>query len=83
MSKAVLIVEMPEKCSMCHFVNGDHMCHATYKTFSAEDRPNEKRADWCPLKELPERQKYFPDDKYEEKWQDGFNECLYEIAGEW
>ena len=55
MAKAVLIMDMPEDCTMCKFWNSkDDECYAT----GAEElslNSEEAKPDWCPLLELPEK----------------------------
>ena len=52
MSKAVLVMDMPEACSKCklHCVTpyGEYLCCAVRKNIPCAEIP-----DWCPLRELP------------------------------
>lgn len=57
MSKAVLVLDMPESCDMCdliEMVNGKMYCGVKGCGQCAEDyivcRP-----DWCPLREIPQK----------------------------
>jgi hypothetical protein len=90
MSKAVLVMDMPESCSKCKFmyefqetkkcqlmnVLNNGASKLSQSTFT------EKRHDWCPLRELPEK---IPELKsgYEDLSTSirrvGFNACLDEI----
>lgn len=57
MSKAVLVIDMPESCDMCDFmdmVNGEMYCGVPGCGEFAEDYIM-CRPDWCPLIELPEK----------------------------
>lgn len=76
MSKAVLVMDMPEqvckKCALCYETENDdeYLCCATGKFV-----PNGKKPDWCPLRELP--------DKKCGAWTDGmiaaYNKYLSEV----
>jgi hypothetical protein len=62
MMKAKLIIDMPEKCDhcrfFCQFEDGEDFCCALsflkYFTDDEIDYVGSKRADWCPLEEMPE-----------------------------
>ena len=84
MSKAVLVMDMPECCADCacsYFERGSKelnlICGAT-----GEDANNVGKPDWCPLRELPEK---IPELKsgYEDISTSirrvGWNACLDEI----
>lgn len=55
MAKAVLVMDIPEDCTMCKFWNSkDDECYATgVEELSLNSE--EAKPDWCPLRELPER----------------------------
>lgn len=60
MSKAILVMDMPEKCSecsVCHVVDGNAICQAKITGDSVEGRltATYTKPDWCPLRELPEK----------------------------
>lgn len=82
MAKAVLIIDMPEDCTMCKFWNSkDDECYATgVEELSLNSE--EAKSDWCPLRELPEK---IPELKsgYEDLSTSirrvGWNACLDEI----
>lgn len=81
MSKAVLVMDMPESCDKCTLCcmtpYGEYMCCKMRKNV-----PDGEKPDWCPLRELQEK-------KGGDKWQDeisdsynaGWNACLEEIEG--
>lgn len=55
MSKAVLVMDMPEqvcqKCTLCYETEDDeYLCCAVGKL-----APDGEKPDWCPLRELPEK----------------------------
>lgn len=82
MAKAVLIIDMPEqvcqKCTLCYETENDdeYLCCATGKLV-----PDGKKPDWCPLRELPERETEMTDaddlgNDYVRVTMDGWNNCL-------
>lgn len=83
MSKAVLVMDMPEDCLHCKYLNSDTgECYATgaektmFTEWVEEDKP-----DWCPLHPMPEN--LIPDPEEKGKgWVDGWNACIDAITGE-
>ena len=60
--KAILVVDMPEKCEECQFYDGD-CCYATgvkkWGGLSFRSVDNWKiREEWCPLKPMPKELVY-------------------------
>ena len=76
MDKAVLVMDMPERCDMCDLRYtlpfGNKVCYMKFKGVTGEKRP-----DWCPLRELPEKKKtnYYMNNK-EKGIVEGWNACL-------
>ena len=93
MSKAVLVMDMPESCSRCKFMyefQGIKKCQLMNVLNNGASKLSqstftEKRHDWCPLRELPEK---MPDLEhgYENVEKSiirtGWNACLDAIAKE-
>ena len=88
MAKAVLVMDMPEqvcqKCTLCYETENDdeYLCCATGKLV-----PDGKKPDWCPLRELPERETEMTDaddlgNDYVRGTMDGWNNCLDMILRE-
>lgn len=89
MSKAVLVMDMPECCAdcPCSFFERDNpelnlICGAT-----GEDANNVGKPDWCPLVPVPEHitEPIDADDigkDYSEGTMDGWNACIDAITGE-
>jgi hypothetical protein len=75
MSKAILVLDMPEKCIDCPILeychNNDGKCDLNI------------RQSWCPLKEPPEREESsYSFDEFEDGHVYGWNACIDEILGE-
>lgn len=84
MSKAVLVIDMPEGCNDC-VLNNCHFCDVTNENIESYmyDIMEVDKPDWCPLKELPHRRYHsiygVPIEMSEDKiW----NECISKILGE-
>ena len=84
MSKAVLVMDMPESCSECALF-GDHYsdmcCRALDNRGINYPYPKDFRQDWCPLKPLPEED----NDEHFLGWSRGYklgwNDCINAIVG--
>ncbi len=88
MDKAVLIMDMPESCDMCDFVDDKQPPRYGEKTLycgipgMGEDVTDyiACRPEFCPLRELPEKKELYLSIN---KWYCvGFNDCLDDILGE-
>lgn len=84
MSKAVLVLDMPEGCNDC-VLNNCHFCDVTNKNIESYmyDIMEVDKPDWCPLKELPDEihsKEYL--DEYCDGYDDGWNSLRKEILGE-
>lgn len=82
MSKAILIMDMPESCADCQLRNsvkrGYVICFSTLEALSEADY-YDKKPEWCPLQELPEKMKTGTGEHGEKMFRAGFNACLDEI----
>jgi len=95
MSKAILVMDMPESCSKCKFMyefQGIKKCQLMNVLNNGASKLSQstftqKRHDLCPLRELPEKNLNNPELKpgvyYTEKgyevFKSGWNACLDEI----
>jgi hypothetical protein len=102
MSKAVLVMDMPESCDMCDFADDTQPPRYGERTLYCnapcigEDVTDyiACRPDWCPLRELPEKNPNNPElgnqagisqpgvyytEKGYEVYKRGWNACLDEI----
>lgn len=64
MSKSIILIETPQRCSMCKFLNGTengyHYCHMLdfdYQVDEYMQSTPKGKPDWCPLKEVPDKKK--------------------------
>ena len=80
MPKAVLVMDMPEqvcqKCTLCYETEDDeYLCCAVGKLV-----PDGEKPDWCPLRELPEKEHNDNGyDEYSDGYDAGWNACLNKI----
>lgn len=87
MSKAVLVMDMPESCPDCRFFESDwRECYAISKRYNRE-MTEEAKPNWCPLRELPEKKEELAIEQYEfgglgKAFVSGWNACLDAIAKE-
>ena len=84
MSKAILIIDMPEACNKCEFyqlaIYASGKLHGTCARTREYVSPEEvtiKKSDKCPLKPMPEKYSIGDDDYIE-----GWNDCIDELLGE-
>ena len=89
MSKAILVMDMPESCTECQFCREideiDACCEIAREPRDESlcrmiGKYDKERPDWCPLKEVPGRDKesHYPDE-YMDGFTDGWNRCIDNI----
>lgn len=80
MSKAVLVIDMPDNCASCKFLNDSYdypECIITGETRGYNFEKYEKKMDKCPLQEMPEKSHTGKSDYYQwGDWEDGWNACI-------
>ena len=82
MAKSILIMDMPESCDMCDFTemaNGKLYCGIPGCGKLADDYIA-CRAEWCPLKPIPEKRDMRFLDDASEYYRQGWNACIDEIC---
>lgn len=86
MSKAVLVMDMPESCPDCRFFESDWKeCYAISKRYNRDVMTEEAKPNWCPLRELPEKREinhnknHYISNFWTEAKGVGWNACLDEI----
>lgn len=86
MSKAVLVMDMPNSCIGCNFL----YCNVESNVDSCQamevsrivDLEKEDKPDWCPLRHVPEKkEKYSLMGDNSAGRVDGWNACIDEILG--
>ena len=91
MAKAVLVMDMPERCDKCLLLlkipqkDGLALCLARPTNGQEEYNPKREkswRPDWCPLRKLPEKKKLTYADLSADNKASGWNDCLDEILKE-
>lgn len=57
MSKAILVIDMPDKCKDCtlHEMAGDFNKHLCVPMQRTHDKFSNTKPDWCPLRLVPEK----------------------------
>lgn len=83
MSKAVLVIDMPENCYECPMLNGSDECilqDEDTNAFYADDYDGLRKG--CPLRELPEKKDTRKALSWEhKKYMGGWNACIDAITG--
>ena len=77
MSKAVLVMNMPENCQECPMKHDDY-CEADAEKRNAYFH---EIPDWCPLVPLPEKKPEYLSVNSEKGYCDGWNACIDAITG--
>lgn len=81
MSKAVLVMDMPESCYQCPFGNDDAECDVVGRPFDVNTKI--EKPDWCPLRPMPEKKSEEVPIAYTHfgAYKDGWNACIDAIGG--
>ena len=77
MTKAILIMDMPDYCNDSYAMNmslSGRFCRAAEESLPVKA----ERPDWCPLRELPEKANH-PDYCDNGRFDKGWNACLDKI----
>ena len=85
MSKAILVMDMPDSCMGCNFLycdaeNNSESCQAREKS-RIVDLEKEDKPDWCPLREMPEEREENHIGTYEYNFNEGWNACIDAMIG--
>ena len=83
MSKAILVIDMPESCAKCPFFEdhyNDMCCSASQNRTINYPYPKDFRQEWCPLRVPPAEELIWFEDAGSD-YERGFNACLDEILG--
>lgn len=88
MKKAVLLMNVPEKCLDCNLcvldMDGSISCYYNKREICSNVGENNSRPEWCPLRPLPDRKEITETYKWEDRlpsFKCGWNWCLDKITG--
>ena len=88
MKKAVLLMNVPEKCLDCNLcvldMDGSISCYYNKREICSNVGENNSRPNWCPLRPSPDRKEITETYKWEDRlpsFKCGWNWCLDEITG--
>ncbi len=85
MSKAILVIDMPDSCSKCPLFGGfysDMCCKGLNNRGINYPYPENFRQDWCPLKPVPEKKlAYITSSDHLIGFGEGYNACIDDIIG--
>lgn len=74
MSKAILVIDMPNSCNECDIMCPQYYAAIEYKEINEGMKPSD-----CPLREVPEKKIHT---LYSiGAWNSGYNACIDEILG--
>ena len=83
MSKAILVMDMPKSCAecpCCYITEGCYsdICQVNY--FGLEEGYEKGRPNWCPLRELPQKQENSTTNStFIRGYKNGYNDCIHNI----
>ena len=87
MKKAVLLMDVPEKCLDCNLcvldTDGSISCYYNKREICSNVGENNSRPNWCPLRPLPDLKEITETYKWEDRlpsFKCGWNWCLDEIT---
>ena len=85
MSKAILVIDMPESCEKCPLFHGfytDMTCGANNYSINYP-YPKDFKQDWCPLKPIPDKKlPYITSSNHLIGFGEGYNACIDDILSE-
>ena len=85
MDKAVLIIDMPDKCRECplHEISESFDKWLCVPMQKLHNKSSNIKPKWCPLKEMPQEQMHHSiDSTFISAAKTGYNWCINEILGE-
>ncbi len=85
MSKAVLVIDMPDSCDKCPLFNSfysDMSCGGLNNRGINYPYPKDFKQDWCPLKPAPEKDEAYHLLEYSAGYKVGWNDCINAILGD-
>lgn len=86
MSKAILVMDMPKSCRECDLrvIGSCNFCTGAggRKIDQMKIINNDIKPDWCPLREVPQKQDYYFDGSIWTHERIGWNACIDKILKE-
>lgn len=83
MSKAILIMDLPDSCDKCPLFGGhysDMCCKGLNNKTIDYPYPKDFRQRWCPLQDLPDEEESSDCfDEHEDGYAHGWNRCIDKI----
>lgn len=78
MSKAIVVIDMPEKCSECVFSNPDgDWC--PFRGVVSYTEYGSKKPDNCPIRKIPDQMQMSHTQDYNDGQNEGWNACIDNI----
>lgn len=80
MGKSILLIDTPEKCCECFFLDAEREC-----CLAKDDLPmfceecSKDKPDWCPLIPMPKKNEEDYITEFGNSYQDGWNNCIKKI----
>lgn len=85
MTKAILVIDMPDCCRECPLCGEDRQTYRDYCRITADYIWTLDKPEWCPLKTMPQEQieggTWTADGYIEDGFPIGWNACIDEILG--
>ena len=86
MSKAILVIDIPDtcyECPLCATWDVLPSIEEYYCTVKNTEVDRYKKPDWCPLKSVPEKMEGYDSIKWQwGDYEDGWNHCIDSLIGE-
>lgn len=79
MEKAILVMDMPDSCAKCPFVLHEDEGWLYCGIHNSDTAYAFQRADYCPLKHMPEKKETCLEINKEKGYCDGYNACIDEL----
>ena len=88
MSKAILVIDMPNTCAECRLKVDDRLPTSCVfrRWYSLSVNDTHRTNKWCPLKPIPTKQPDIMDTDgdygFDGGWNEGYNACIDDILGD-
>jgi hypothetical protein len=86
MSKAILVIDIPDSCSECPVCASYQSCAFSIREYwcstNGKDVEPYSKPDWCPLKPMPDKQRFNGIVDYDNDYLYGWNACINKILSD-